>query len=121
MFYIHCPYCAEQRSEEEFHCMGQAHIQRPENPEAASDREWGDYLFFRDNLRGLHQEMWVHAAGCRKFFNVARNTVSYEILETYRMGAQPSVTASTAAHGRDGQAEQLEQAEQVDKVQRVRT
>ncbi|UQG58814.1 sarcosine oxidase subunit delta [Marinobacter sp. M3C] len=115
MFYIHCPYCAERRSEEEFHCVGQAHVQRPENPEAASDREWGDYLFFRDNPRGLHQEMWVHAAGCRKFFNVARNTVSYEILETYRMGEQASVTVGPAAHGREGQVEQVHK-----KVQGVR-
>jgi sarcosine oxidase subunit delta len=113
MFYIHCPYCAERRSEEEFHCMGQAHIQRPENPEAASDREWGDYLFFRDNPRGLHQEMWVHAAGCRKFFNVARNTVSYEIIETYRIGEQTSVTVGTAAHGREGQVDQAHEVQGV--------
>ncbi|MBS3803535.1 MAG: sarcosine oxidase subunit delta [Oleiphilaceae bacterium] len=97
MFYIHCPYCNERRSEEEFHAKGQAHLMRPANPEEASDREWGDYLFFRDNPRGLHQEMWVHAAGCRKFFNILRNTVSYEILETYPMGEQSSVLAEMTA------------------------
>ncbi len=35
----------------------------------------------------------MHAVGCRKFFNITRHTVSYEILETYRMGEQPRYTA----------------------------
>lgn len=97
MFYIYCPYCGEHREEEEFHPKGQAHIERPKEPEACSDEEWGDYLFFRDNPRGVHHEMWVHAVGCRKFFNVTRHTVSYEILETYKMGEQPRVTAESLA------------------------
>lgn len=109
MFYIHCPYCAERRSEEEFHAAGQAHIKRPENPEAVSDREWGDYLFFRDNPRGLHHEMWVHAAGCRKFFNILRNTVSYEILETYPVGEKPgSAAASTSGSDKDNAAAKVQ-------------
>jgi sarcosine oxidase subunit delta len=109
MFYIHCPYCDERRSEEEFHVAGQAHIKRPANPEEASDKEWGDYLFFRDNPRGLHREIWVHAAGCRKFFNVVRNTVSYEILETYRMGEPArSVPGAVAHHEGDREARQVQ-------------
>lgn len=97
MFYIHCPYCGEHREEEEFHPKGQAHIARHEDPDACSDEEWGDYLFFRDNPRGIHHELWVHAVGCRKFFNITRNTVTYEILETYRMGEQPTITAESLA------------------------
>ncbi|ABE58356.1 sarcosine oxidase subunit delta [Chromohalobacter japonicus] len=97
MFHIYCPYCEELREEEEFHPKGQAHIARPEDPDACSDEEWGDYLFFRDNPRGIHHEMWLHAVGCRKFFNITRNTVSYEILETYKMGEQPTVGAEHLA------------------------
>ena len=93
MFLIYCPYCEEHREEEEFHPKGQAHIARPADPEACSDEEWGDYLFFRDNPRGIHHELWVHAVGCRKFFNITRNTVSYAILETYKMGERPRFTA----------------------------
>ena len=52
-------------------------------------------LFFRKNPRGLHHEQWFHAVGCRKFFNVTRDTVSYEILETYKPGQQPVVTAES--------------------------
>ncbi|WP_027960686.1 sarcosine oxidase subunit delta [Halomonas halodenitrificans] len=104
MFYIHCPYCDEYRDEEEFHPKGQAHIARPEDPETCSDEEWGDYLFFRDNPRGIHHELWVHAIGCRKFFNITRNSASYEILETYRMGERPRFSAEhpqgeSAEHG----------------------
>ncbi|MDR5902888.1 sarcosine oxidase subunit delta [Halomonas icarae] len=93
MFYIHCPYCDEYRDEEEFHPKGQAHIARPEDPESCTDDQWGAYLFFRDNPRGIHHELWVHAIGCRKFFNITRNSASYEILETYRMGEQPRFSA----------------------------
>ena len=93
MFLIYCPYCEEHREEEEFHPKGQAHIARPEDPEACRDEQWGDYLLVRDNPRGIHHELWVHAVGCRKFFNITRHTVSYEILETYRIGEQPRFTA----------------------------
>ncbi len=93
MLNIFCPHCGELRSEEEFHAKGQAHIPRPLDPNACSDEDWGDYMFFRDNPRGLHHELWVHAAGCRKYFNVTRHTVTYEILETYLIGEQPSVVA----------------------------
>jgi sarcosine oxidase subunit delta len=94
MLLIHCPYCEEMREEEEFSPAGQAHIVRPLQPEEISDEQWARYLFFRKNPRGLHHEMWLHAAGCRKYFNATRNTVNYQIMETYKMGQQPSVTAS---------------------------
>ncbi|PRY64868.1 sarcosine oxidase subunit delta [Vreelandella songnenensis] len=95
MFHIFCPYCQEHREEEEFHARGQAHLMRPADPDNTSDEEWGDYLFFRNNPRGIHHEMWVHSVGCRKFFNITRNTVTYDILETYPMGEQPTITADS--------------------------
>ena len=94
MLLIHCPYCEEMREEEEFSPAGQAHIERPLQPEEISDEQWAHYLFFRKNPRGLHHEMWLHAAGCRKYFNATRNTATYEIMETYKMGEQPRVTAN---------------------------
>ena len=83
MLRIHCPHCGEARSEEEFTCAGEAHIRRPPDPAARSDAEWGDYLHSRTNPRGPHREMWLHTAGCGRYFNVRRDTVSYEILEVY--------------------------------------
>ncbi|MYA16736.1 MAG: sarcosine oxidase subunit delta [Gammaproteobacteria bacterium] len=90
MLRIRCPYCQEARSEEEFSHAGEAHIPRPANPDASSDARWGEYLHLRRNPRGPHREMWVHTAGCRRYFNVQRDTVSYEILATYAMGELPA-------------------------------
>ena len=91
MFRIHCPHCCETRSEEEFSYAGEAHIPRPVDPSSLSDAEWGAYLHARTNPRGLHREMWVHTAGCRRFFNVLRDTVSYEIVTVYLVGEMPPV------------------------------
>jgi len=88
MLHIYCPHCGEHREEDEFHYKGQAHIARPLDPESCTDEQWGDYLYFRDNPRGLHREVWFHSAGCRKFFNVVRDTQTYEIHESYLIGTQ---------------------------------
>ena len=95
MLEIHCPHCQEAREEEEFSYQGEAHIKRPLDPLSLSDREWGDYLFFRKNPRGIHHEMWYHGTACRKYFNVSRDTRSYVILETYKIGEQPQVLSET--------------------------
>ncbi len=88
MFLIECPYCG-LRQQTEFHCHGEAHIARPKDPDAVSDVEWADYLFNRSNTRGVFYERWVHNHGCRKWFNVARDTVTDRILAVYRMGEKP--------------------------------
>ena len=89
MLQIHCPYCQGLCSEEEFAYGGEAHIRRPPDPGALTDQAWGEYLHFRKNPRGLHRELWQHAAGCRRYFNVLRDTVSYEILKVYPIGEKP--------------------------------
>lgn len=92
MLYIYSVDCEEYRSEEEFHPKGQAHIRRPVDPDACTDEEWADYLFFRENPKGVHHELWVHAAGTRKYFNLTRNTITYDILEAYKIGESPAIT-----------------------------
>jgi sarcosine oxidase subunit delta len=82
MLLITCPWCGP-RDEIEFNCGGQTHITRPQ--ETVSDEIWGAYLFERENPRGIHKERWVHAAGCRRWFNVARDTVTHRIVAVYRM------------------------------------
>jgi sarcosine oxidase, subunit delta len=37
----------------------------------------------------VHFERWNHAHGCQRWFNVARDTVSDEILAVYAMGEAP--------------------------------
>lgn len=85
MLMIKCPWCGE-RDESEFSYGGEAHIVRPLKPQDLSDAEWADYLFMRKNTRGVHREQWVHSAGCRRWFNVVRDTVSYEIRSVYKVG-----------------------------------
>ena len=84
MLMIECPWCGP-RTEEEFTCGGQSHIERPAHPETASDQEWADYLYQRINPKGVHYERWRHTYGCRQWFNVARDTVSHEIVAVYKM------------------------------------
>ena len=88
MLLITCPYCGP-RAEHEFSYGGQAHIARPKNPEALSDAEWAEYVFWRQPTKGTFAERWMHAQGCRRWFNAVRDTVSYEILATYEAG-QPA-------------------------------
>ena len=78
MLLIKCPYCGE-RAESDFSYGGEAGIPRPENPDELSDKEWADYLFMRKNPRGAHRELWNHSEGCRRWFEVERDTVSYQI------------------------------------------
>lgn len=82
MLLIRCPWCGE-RDESEFSYGGEADIARPTDPDALSDAQWADYLFMRKNPRGAHKEQWNHAHGCRRWFNVERDTVSYKISATY--------------------------------------
>jgi heterotetrameric sarcosine oxidase delta subunit len=88
MLLIKCPYCGP-RDEHEFSYGGEAHIVRPKEPEKLSDEEWAEYLFLRTNPKGAHRERWCHTHGCRRWFNVERDTWSHEIAAVYEMGAEP--------------------------------
>ena len=73
MLLIRCPWCGE-RDEVEFSYGGQAQIAYPPEPSATSDEEWSQFLFVRDNPKGLFQERWVHTHGCRRWFELERDT-----------------------------------------------
>ena len=89
MLLIHCPYCEETLPEVEFTYAGEAHIARPTNSEEMTDAEWAQFVFMRKNTKGLYAERWWHAAGCRKFFNMLRNTATDEIHAVYQIGKKP--------------------------------
>lgn len=38
-----------------------------------------DYVYQRDNPRGLYDEHWHHTAGCRRWLVVTRDTATHEI------------------------------------------
>ena len=87
MLLIPCPWCG-RRDETEFRYGGEAHIVRPESPDALDDAAWADYLFMRSNPKGWFRERWLHVHGCRRWFNVVRHTVTHEIAGSYRIGEE---------------------------------
>ena len=109
MMLIECPFCGP-RDETEFSCGGEAHIVRPLAENKISDADFADYLFMRDNPKGLFLERWRHSAGCRRWFNMARDTVSHDVVEVYPMGALPKNAAAKSVYNtswrRDTAAEQ---------------
>jgi len=88
MLLIECPYCGE-RPEIEFVYGGQSHIARPAQPADVSLEQWADYLYCRDNTRGVHAERWRHTHGCGRFFNALRDTTTDQFVATYKVGAPP--------------------------------
>jgi heterotetrameric sarcosine oxidase delta subunit len=80
MMQIPCPWCGP-RDETEFHYGGEANVAHPADSLALTDAEWADYVFTRANPKGAFAERWSHSAGCRRWFNVVRDTVTHEISE----------------------------------------
>jgi heterotetrameric sarcosine oxidase delta subunit len=60
-------------------------------PADTSHEAWAAYQFQRLNNKGEHLERWRHTFGCRQWFNMARDTVSHEVLSVYPMGEQREV------------------------------
>jgi len=93
MLVLDCPWCG-RRDQSEFHCHGEAHIERPLETEKLSEKEWGEYVFFRKNTKGVHYERWTHDHGCKRWFNAVRNTATDEFLAFYKPGEKPPVLES---------------------------
>jgi len=92
MLLIACPFCGP-RAQLEFVFGGQSEIVRPQPPEAVSDREWAEYLFYRDNPKGDHYERWCHRHGCGLWFNVLRDTLTHRIGKTAPIDQPCTVSA----------------------------
>lgn len=74
MMQIECPYCG-RRDETEFTYGGEADLVRP--APGVDDRTWADYLYFRNNTKGVHAERWRHVRGCGQWFRAERDTTSH--------------------------------------------
>ena len=83
MHRIRCPHCGV-RDEIEFKYRGDATVARPA-PDAGGDAFF-EYVYIRDNPRGWHIEWWHHAAGCRQWIKVVRNTLTLDIAATGTAG-----------------------------------
>ncbi len=103
MLLIPCPWCGP-RSQIEFTYGGDANVHRPA-PDA-SEAAWADYVYFRDNRCGAHDELWYHGAGCRSWFRVRRDTRTHDILGSGAAradaGAAEAEVDAPASRGDDG-------------------
>jgi sarcosine oxidase subunit delta len=81
MLILECPYCGVMADETELHAGGEAHLTR--HGPGASDGDFEDYLFMRENPKGVHFERWCHVNGCGKWFHAARCTMTLEVFGTY--------------------------------------
>lgn len=75
---IPCPYCGA-RDAQEFSYRGDATLARPDPTALDAADTFHDYVYLRDNPAGPHRELWYHAAGCRRWIEVARDTRTHEI------------------------------------------
>ena len=76
---ITCPFCGA-REHSEFVCIGAVVAGRPDpdGPDAA--RLLHDAVYLRDNPAGRVREHWYHAAACRRWLVVERDTRNHDIL-----------------------------------------
>ena len=74
---LDCPNCG-LRPIEEFTFGGE----RPTVPDWITDplERDIDYAWMHDNVNGLATERWFHAAGCRRWLTVRRNTTVDAVL-----------------------------------------
>jgi methylglutamate dehydrogenase subunit B len=80
---ITCPHCGD-RGNEEFLYRGAAGLRRP-SPDA-TDMQWHEYVYLRDNPAGSHRELWQHVHGCRRWLVVTRDTRTHAIADVADAG-----------------------------------
>lgn len=74
---ILCPHCGP-RDSSEFYFRGEAPSHRPEYD--AGTTAFVDYVYGRANVAGAQKEHWYHAAGCRNWLLMERDTRTHAIL-----------------------------------------
>lgn len=75
-FLITCPLCGP-RDVAEYRYGGELQV-RPAPGSAAA--EWSAYLFARQNVAGIEEAWWFHRAGCRRWFQVERDTRTNDVV-----------------------------------------
>jgi len=78
---IGCPHCGT-RPVDEFTFSGDASPRRPQSLDPLSMDEWLNYVYLRDNPKGLFHEFAHHSGGCRSWLVVARDTLTHEVFAT---------------------------------------
>ena len=89
MMRLPCPWCG-LRDYTEFSYGGAAGEGKPADPDALDNAAWSEHLYARSNPLGDYGELWQHAAGCRRWIVVRRNTLTHEV---------PKDSAPPGSHG----------------------
>ena len=62
--------------------MGDASLlNRPDWDEEKSEDNFYKYLYLRENVAGMHKELWFHQQGDRSWLVISRNTLTHEIFK----------------------------------------
>ncbi|MDC3172240.1 sarcosine oxidase subunit delta [Alphaproteobacteria bacterium] len=70
------------RDASEFIYLGDALLlNRPNWDEEKSEDNFYKYLYLRENVAGMHKELWFHQQGDRSWLVISRNTVTHEIFK----------------------------------------
>jgi sarcosine oxidase subunit delta len=77
---MHCPLNGP-RNISEFAYGGE--VTTMPDPKNCSSEQWADYIFNSDNTAGMVREWWCHTP-TSFWFIAERNTVSDQIIRTYR-------------------------------------
>lgn len=75
---IDCPYCGS-RDSREFTILGDASPTRPPGDAPDALGMFNSYLHERENVAGLHRELWFHGAGCHAWLIVTRDTRTHAV------------------------------------------
>ena len=70
------------RDASEFIYLGDASLlNRPNWDEGKSEDNFYKYLYLRENVAGMHKELWFHQQGDRSWLVISRNTITHEIFK----------------------------------------
>lgn len=70
------------RDAAEFVYLGDASlIDRPDFYSDPDGKKFYEYQYLRENIEGIHQELWFHEHGDQSWLVVTRNTLTHEILD----------------------------------------
>ena len=56
-------------------------LNRPNWDAEEAEHSFYKYLYLRENVAGIHKELWFHQQGDRSWLVVSRNTLTHEIIK----------------------------------------
>jgi len=83
-FLLECPNCGK-RDAYEFRFGGE--MRKRPSP-SATERDWAEYSYMRENASGVEKEWWYHRLGCKKWLVALRDTRDNTVVKTFWPGEE---------------------------------